>query len=202
MQGFRLFEEFRIIESHIDESHIEIKSMKNISLFLLALCLLLAGKLAPAAELEPGLQGEYFDLGSNVEDFPKVEGKKPALKRVDKTINFRSTGPTFPGTKLDNHFAIRWTGKIKIPKDGAYTFYLESDDGSRLLIDGKTVVDNGGLHDMQEQQGNAELKAGEHDLVIDYFENENDGGAGCVLSWKAKGVEKEVVPASALFHVP
>jgi hypothetical protein len=176
--------------------------MKNIQSYLIAVCLVVACNLTSAAELEPGLGGEYFDLGSNVEDFPKLEGKKPALKRVDKTINFRSTGPTFPGTKLDNHFAIRWTGKIKIPKDGAYTFYLESDDGSRLLIDGKTVVDNGGLHEMQEQQGNAELKAGEHDLVIDYFENENDGGAGCVLSWKTKGTEKEVVPASALFHVP
>ena len=175
--------------------------MKNIQSYLIALCLVVACNSTSAAELEPGLAGEYFDLGSNVEDFPKLEGKKPALKRVDKTINFRSTGPTFPGTKLDNHFAIRWTGKIKIPKDGAYTFYLESDDGSRLLIDGKTVVDNGGLHDMQEQEGKAELKTGEHDVVIDYFENENDGGAGCVLSWKTKGTEKEVVPANALFHV-
>jgi len=174
--------------------------MKNIQLLVVALFLVVAGQLAPAAELEPGLQGEYFDLGSTVEDFPKLEGKKPALKRVDKTINFRSTGPTFPGTKLDNHFAIRWTGKIKIPKDGVYTFFLESDDGSRLLIDGKTVVDNGGLHDMQEQEANVELKAGERDIVIDYFENENDGGAGCVLSWKTKGQVKEVVPASALFH--
>ncbi len=174
--------------------------MKNISSLLIVFCLMLTGNLALAAESEPGLLGEYFALGGNLEDFPKLEGKKPDLKRVDKTINFRSTGPTFPGTKLDNHFAIRWTGKIKIPKDGAYTFYLESDDGSRLIIDGKTVVDNGGLHDMQEQQGNAELKAGEHDVVIDYFENENDGGAGCVLSWRPKGMEKEVVPASALLH--
>ncbi len=131
------------------------RTMKNISL-LIAWCLLLTAKLALAAESEPGLLGEYFALGGNLEDFPKLEGKKPDLKRVDKTINFRSTGPTFPGTKLDNHFAIRWTGKIKIPKDGTYTFFLESDDGSRLLIDGKIVVDNGGLHDMQTQDGNVE----------------------------------------------
>src|SRR5262249_9525875 len=157
--------------------------MKTTQVLLASTCLLVFCNLAPAAEPEPGLQGEYFDLGSTVEDFPKLEGKKPTLTRVDKTINFRSTGPTFPGTKLDNHLAIRWTGRIKIPKDAVYTFYLESDDGSRLMIDGKTVVDNGGLHDMQEQESNVELKAGEHDLKIDYFENENDGGAGCVLSW-------------------
>ena len=153
-----------------------------------------------AAELKPGLQGEYFDIGSNVEDFPKLDDKKPVIKRVDKTINFRSTGPTFPGTKLDNHFAIRWTGKIKIPKDNSYTFFLESDDGSRLIIDGKTIVDNGGLHDMQTQDANVELKAGEHDIKIDYFENENDGGAGCVLSWRPRGMDKEVVPEKVLLH--
>src|SRR5438128_2744087 len=174
--------------------------MKNIQLFLIASCLMVTGKSAPAAELEPGLQGEYFDLGSNVEEFPKLEGKKPALTRIDKTINFRSTGPTFPGTKLENHFAIRWTGKIKIPRDSNYMFFLESDDGSRLIIDGKTVVDNGGLHEMQTETGSADLKAGEHDIRIDYFENENSGEAGCVLSWRAKGSEKEVVPETALFH--
>jgi len=174
--------------------------MKSFTLLIATLCLMVSGELIFAADLEPGLQGEYFDLGSSVEDFPKLEGKKPALKRVDKTIDFRSNGPTFPGTKLDNHFAIRWKGKLKAPKDGSYTFFLESDDGSRLLIDGKEVVDNGGLHEMQTQTGSVELKAGDHDIQIDYFENENDGGAGCVLSWRPKGMEKEVVPASALFH--
>ena len=175
--------------------------MKKIALLLVGVCLVAFGKVAGAADLAPGLVGEYFALDSAVEDFPKIEAdKKPTLKRVDKTIEFRSTGPTFPGTKLDNHFTIRWTGVIKIPQDGKYTFFLESDDGSRLLIDGKTVVDNGGLHDMQEQSDSVELKAGEHEIRIDYFENENDGGAGCVLCWKSKDQARAVVPASALFH--
>ena len=64
--------------------------MKNIQSLLIAFCLVLSFKLGQAAESEPGLLGEYFDLGSNVEDFPKLEGKKPTLKRVDKAINFRS----------------------------------------------------------------------------------------------------------------
>ena len=178
----------------------KMKCMKRILLLLVVLCVAAFGRLAAAAEAAPGLWGEYFALDTAVEDFPKLEGKKPTLKRMDKTIDFRSNGPTFPGTKLDNHFAIRWTGKIKIPKDGQYTFFLESDDGSRLLIEGKTVVDNGGLHDMQEQSGKVELKEGEHEIRVDYFENENDGGAGCVFSWKTKETAKEVVPASALFH--
>jgi len=175
--------------------------MKTFRLLLFGFCFVALARFAPAAELSPGLLGEYFDLGVSGEDFPKLEtSKKPTLTRVDKQINFRSTGPSFPGTKMTNYFAIRWTGKIKIPKDAQYTFFLESDDGSRLLIDGKTVVDNGGLHEMQEQMGSVELKAGEHEIRIDYFENENDGGAGCVLSWKAKELARSVVPAGALFH--
>ena len=173
---------------------------KNLTL-LLALCLLNVTKSFAADEPEPGLTGEYFDLGVAVEDFPTIAANtKPTIKRVDKNLNFRSTGMTFPDTKLQSHFAIRWTGKIKIPKDGKYTFYLESDVGSRLLIDGKQVVDNGGLHEMQESSGSVELKAGDHELKVDYYENENDGGAGCVLSWKTVGLAKEVVPAKALFH--
>ena len=156
---------------------------------------------APDPPSQAGLRGEYFDLGDSVEDFPTIPAdKSPTIKRVDKAINFRSTENTFPGTKLQSHFAIRWTGRIKIPADGKYTFYLESDDGSRLFIDGKQVFENGGLHEMQENSGDVELKAGDHDLKVDYYENENDGGAGCVLSWKSAGLDKEVVPATAFSH--
>ena len=156
---------------------------------------------AAAVESQAGLRGEYFDLGVNVEDFPTIPADKtPTLSRVDKDINFRSTDMTFPGTKLQSHFAIRWMGRIKIPADGKYTFALESDDGSRLFIDGKLVVENGGLHEMQEISDRVELKAGYHDLKIDYYENENDGGAGCILSWKSESMAKAVVPATAFSH--
>ncbi len=175
--------------------------MKKILILACALSLWTGNHAFAAEESGPGLIGEYFDLGAAVETFPTIStNQKPTLKRVDKNLNFRSTEITFPGTKLQSHFAIRWTGKIKIPKDGKYTFFLESDDGSRLIIDGKQVVDNGGLHEMQVDSGNVELKAGEHELKVDYYENENDGGAGCVLSWKADGLPKEVVPEKALCH--
>jgi len=175
--------------------------MKKILPLVCALGILNLSLGIAAEPLAPGLTGEYFDLGTDLDGFPTIAAdKKPTLKRVDKNLNFRSTSMTFPDTKLQSHFAIRWTGKIRIPKDGKYTFFLESDDGSRLLLDGKQVVDNGGLHEMQVDSGTVELKAGDHDLKVDYFENENDGGAGCVLSWKAEGLAKEVVPESALFH--
>jgi hypothetical protein len=146
-----------------------------------------------------GLMAEYYGLDGEVEDFPTIAAdKKPTVKRVDPMINFESTQEAWPGTDLVDHFYIRWTGKLRVPKDGNYTFFLESDDGSRLFIDGKEIVDNGGLHAMEEKSGDVQLKAGDHELKVEFFENEVD--AGCKFSWQLPGKEKEIVPAAALSH--
>lgn len=164
--------------------------------------LLLAATLvtdAADAALQPGLLGRYYQMPGSLEDFPKVSaGQKPVLERTDQQINFASTLEAFPGTKLRDNFYVDWTGVIRIPKDGEYTFFLESDDGSRLFIDGKQIVDHSGTHDMTEMSGRVTLKAGDHDLKVEFFDAEED--AGCILSWEAPGKTKEVVPASALFH--
>lgn len=153
----------------------------------------------PSTGSEPGLAAEYFDMGNALEDFPSIAAdKKPAIKRVDKNIQFQSTQEEFPGTKLVDHFYVRWTGKIKVPKEGKYTFYLESDDGSRMSIDGKQVVENGGLHAMEEKSGDIQLKAGNHEIKVEFFENDVD--AGCKLSWEGPNLAKEIVPAAVLFH--
>lgn len=62
------------------------------------------------------------------------------------------------------------------------------------------MVDNGGSHEMQVDSGSLELKPGDHDLKVYYFENENDGGAACILSWKADGLVQEVAPEKVLFQ--
>jgi hypothetical protein len=164
-----------------------------------AILLLAASPVLAADQLEPGLLGEYFQMNTSLEDFPALgTGRKPEVKRVDKDINFESTLEAFPGTSLVDNFYVRWTGVIKIAKDGKYKFYLNSDDGSRLLIDGNQVVDNGGTHPMTEVSGSVELKAGNHDLKVEFFDAEED--AGCIFSWEPDGGPKAVVPASVLFH--
>ena len=158
-----------------------------------------ATHLFAAEDLEPGLVGEYFDLGSSLEDFPNISASKvPDVKRVDKTVNFASTQEGFHGTKLVDFFYVRWTGKIHTPKDGNYAFTLESDDGSRLFIDGKQIIDHNGLHAMEEKSGDAELKAGDHTLKVEFFENDVD--AGCKLFWQPPGATREIVPANVLSH--
>ena len=161
--------------------------------------LLVATGVFAAEQLQSGLLGEYFQMEGSLEDFPKLPpDRKPTVERVDKEVNFASTLEGFHGTKLLDNFYVSWTGLLRIPKSGQYTFFLESDDGSRLFVDGKQVVDNGGTHAMEEVSAETELKEGDHEIKIEFFEAEED--AGCIFSWRGPGLEKGVVPASALFH--
>jgi hypothetical protein len=158
------------------------------------------GWVMAADELEAGLTCEVFGSDDALEDWPTIPADKaPTVKKVDVQVNFESTEDAWPGTQLTDQFYIRWTGVIKIEKDAKYTFYTESDDGSRASIDGKCVVDNSGLHGMEEKAGDpVELKAGDHEIKIEFFEN--GGGAGCKFLWEAEGITKDAVPAKVLFH--
>ena len=168
-----------------------------IRILWLVLPLILA---APVADdLKPGLLGEYFNLGREAREFPYLPpNQKPFLRRVDAEINWKEEQGEFAGCGLSDHFCIRWTGLIRVPADGEYTFFTNSDDGSTLWIDGKLVVDNGGLHALEERSGRIQLKAGDHEVKIEF--HENDDKAAVIASWEPPGRAKETIPASAWFH--
>ena len=137
--------------------------MNRTAMFLLASALALSTVAARGGALQPGLVGKYYQMAGTLDDFPRIPtDRKPDVERVDKQINFASTLEAFPGTKLVDNFYVNWTGVVHIAKDGLYTFFLESDDGSRMSIDGKPVVDNAGLHEMSESSGRAERKRSSH----------------------------------------
>ena len=150
-------------------------------------------------ELKPGLIAEYFEFDSGVSDFPKIATDKlPAIRRVDKQISVESCDENFNNTNLNTNFYVRWSGSVKIEKPGKYKFALESDDGSRLFIDGKIVVNNPGPHAMGKVAGEIDLTPGQHDLKIEYFQG--DGGMGCKFSWTPPGKGEEIPNESNLFH--
>ena len=65
----------------------------------------------------------------------------PAKTQTDTQVNFSwgQNAPSVAGIPVDN-FSIRWTGVIKVPTTGDYTFYLRSDDGSRLWINTTQII--------------------------------------------------------------
>jgi mono/diheme cytochrome c family protein len=71
--------------------------------------------------------------------------------------------------KPDN-FAAVFKAKVQIARDGKYRFHVGSDDGSRLKIDGQQVAEADGIHPLSFQSGDTELKAGIHEVEVEYFE--------------------------------
>ena len=80
---------------------------------------------------------------------------------------------------------------------GNYTFYTNSDDGSKLYINDQQVVNNDGLRPLQERSGSVTLAEGRHKLVVEYFEGY--GGQTLEVRYKGSGISKQLIPDDALF---
>ncbi|MCB9260591.1 MAG: family 78 glycoside hydrolase catalytic domain [Ignavibacteriales bacterium] len=99
---------------------------------------------------------------------------------------------------LDDKFGIIFNGKIEIKHEGLYTFYLSSNDGSKLWIDNKLVVNADDLHGFSGDSGQINLTAGKHIIQVYYFQA--GGGKGLELQYKGPNTEKQVVPANVFFR--
>lgn len=151
-----------------------------------------------ALELRPGLVGEYYRIGERMNDFPTLGTRRPVIRRIDAQVNFGPTVVEFAKSGMRDHLYARWSGFLRIPRAGTYTFSVESDDGGRLYLDGKLIVDNGGVHPPHTRRRTARLEAGDHPLRLDFFEN--DGIALCKVHWKFEREDSSLIPASAFFH--
>jgi hypothetical protein len=150
------------------------------------------------ANPQPGIRYEYYqgkggwqELEQEWTHMPKFEARNLDQSGVAQTFNLESR-------QSEHHFAYRFRGLIKVPTDGVYTFYLSSDDGSRLFIGGTSVVDNDGLHGMGDRFGFIALKAGFHPISVAYFNRSS--GLGLKVSIEGPEMGKQEIPASVLFH--
>jgi hypothetical protein len=105
-----------------------------------------------------------------------------AMVREDAAVHFDwgagSPGPGIP----DDGFSIRWTRTVQL-QPGAYRFTATSDDGIRLYVDGRPVIDGWWDHPARTFTGYLRLTAGEHLVVVEYYEN--TGRATVQVSWDA-----------------
>jgi hypothetical protein len=102
-------------------------------------------------------------------------------------------------TRVAEHFGFTFTGFISVPADGNYTFYTNSDDGSKLYIDDVLTVANDGLHGPTEKSGVIGLKAGKHYLSAQFFNR--GGGYVFELRYQSSSISKRLVPSSALYRI-
>ncbi|MFJ1928521.1 LamG-like jellyroll fold domain-containing protein [Streptomyces sp. NPDC088131] len=147
----------------------------------------------PATEVH-GLKGEYFSMSApGARDFAKLGGVA-----LDPQINFPGLTGTFESTtgQTENTTA-RWTGGITAPADGDYTFAASGDNGFRLYIDGKVVIDHWEPDwDNEQTSEPIALRAGEtHAFKLEMFQD--TGGANMFLRWSSAKLARQVVPESA-----
>ena len=113
-----------------------------------------------------GLWAEYFPND-------KLEGK-PVLTRCDRRVAFNwsydAPDPSLYREDGKTLFSVRWTGKLLPPKTGTYHFRTLNNDGIRVYVDGKTVIENWKKNRLRFNSGSIELKEGRaYNLRIEYF---------------------------------
>jgi len=91
-----------------------------------------------------------------------------------------------------------YNGKISVDVSKTYSFRLISDDGSRLLINGEEIIDNGGLHGNEVKYAEVTLQAGSNDIKVQFYQA--SGGASVSLQWAKPDGAYEVVPEGVLSH--
>jgi hypothetical protein len=136
-----------------------------------------------------GLKSTIYS--GNFNALPDFSTLKPALTKTVKEVSYKVAD-------RDSLFAVVFDGYILIPADGVYGLYINSDDGSRLTIEGTESVDNDGIHGMKEEGRGFPLAKGYHKFKIEYFQR--TGGIGLEFLVEAPGKPKEIVPASWLFY--
>ncbi len=165
-------------------------------------CLPRVGEAPPVklddAQVAPGLVGEYFKDIADIDGLAKAG--KPFLVRVDKRIQFEDTYGEFYDSKLNNNFAVRWTGFVRILKPGLYRLSVWADDKSRLFIGDELVVDNTKEPPPGAKENWFELKAGDYPVRIEFHQ----AGGAAQIHFSRKGADVddwEAFPAAQLFHL-
>jgi len=127
-----------------------------------------------------------------------VPGQTPNVSHVLPVLDLRTERRDFGDA--EDHFITHVDGFLEVETPGVYGFRLVSDDGSRLYVDDRLVVDNDGLHGPAEGRGAIALAGGRHALRVEWFNR--SGGATLALRWGLQGENLSLIPAERFRHEP
>jgi hypothetical protein len=121
----------------------------------------------------PPQQIDPSDPSSRFVHMPDFSSMKPVGVVYTNSLNVpnHECAGGIPGVvSRDEWYAIDYHGAFWLPDEGHYRFAMTSDDGSKLYIDGRVVIDNDGLHTVQTQTGKVSLRPGAHSIRVSYFQ--------------------------------
>ncbi len=141
-----------------------------------------------------GMKGGYYANQLKTFMFP------PTLVRTDATVDFDwGLGSPDPSISTDQ-FTVRWTGAVQPQLSEDYTFYATADDGVRLWVGGRLLVDEWVDQAATEWSGSIDLAAGRlYPVTMEYYENA--GYASALLSWSSPSTAKITIPQQQLYPV-
>jgi hypothetical protein len=159
-------------------------------------------------EGQPGCVGQVYALPAGTKQLPTDFDNREVLSTIvaeNFDIPVRAFEQGFPGVPgLFEWFAIRYRCVLVVPESGRYAFRLNSDDGSKLFIDGKLVVDNDGTHPAQIADGYLQFDGpSKHAMELQYFQGPRYHIA-LQLFWKRPLMMDvrnfEIIPSKYLFR--
>jgi beta-glucosidase len=126
------------------------------------------------ADGAPGLVARYYanrDLSGS-----------PTVVRTDRRVNFRWVNPPAPGVPREN-FSVEWQGTFMPEKTGDYEIDAKGDDGYRVYVDDKMVLDEWREQALTEKSAVIHLEGGRpHAIRAEYFQAAGD--AEMHLGWR------------------
>ena len=148
----------------------------------------------PAAA-QATIPGLHYDLFKPTRNF---EGRVPDFSKMQPTSSGTVDAFLFPA-KAEKQPGFRFSGYITVPKDGLYTFYLQSDAESRLYIGDRKIV-QGNRNEAITYDGDILLKAGPHAIRVEYV---NDfARAQLQVSWQGPGFAKQEIGKDSILREP
>jgi hypothetical protein len=162
-------------------------------------------KLGGDAGSQTALQSRYGDraqrnglLGSY---FNRIDFTGPTVMRIDETLNKQwELESPWPEHVRADLFSVIWTGRIVPRRSGRYTLYLQSDDGARLWINGKLVLDQYKERQRQEDTVELDLLVGvSYDIKYAFCEVFAHAISRLEWSCAEAGVERQLIPTDCLW---
>ena len=139
---------------------------------------------------KPGLSYSYFE--GKWSSLPAFRELTPVRKGVADKITIGGYADK------EDEIGLVFEGYVQVPESGIFTLFTESDDGSRLYINDKMIVDNDGLHGRQTRMGQVALEKGYHQVRIEFFES--GGGEFLRASMVGEGFPRELLAEGSIFH--
>ncbi len=144
-----------------------------------------------------GLRGDYYE-GTKFEIL--------RYSRVDPTVKFNwaDESPLINVPSQEkfpkDYFSVRWSGQVRPRYAETYTFRTVSDDGVRLWVGGKKIIDNWTDHAATTDAGQIKLEVGRwYPIVLEFYEKA--GVAQIELYWSSASQRQEIVPQECLYSV-